>query len=105
MSVVRFSLDTSSLPFFTPEVDTLNGNTDANKLVYQFAYGTYAQDAGAQVFNVTFRPQDLTQQKPTVSFDNLSSPYYYIYNYQAFIDMINDALKGNIATVLCTAVN
>lgn len=99
MSVVRFSLDTSSLPLFTPEVDTLNGNTDANKLVYQFAYGTYAQDAGAQVFNVTFRPQDLTQQKPTVSFDNLSSPYYYIYNYQAFIDMINDALKGNIGAL------
>lgn len=96
MSVVRFSLDTASLPLLIPEVDTLNGNTNANTLVYQFAYGKYGQDAGANVFNVTFRPQDLTAQVPTVSFTNVSNPYYYIYNYQAFIDMINDSLLVNI---------
>ena len=98
MSVVRFSLDTASLPLLIPEVDTLNGNTNANTLVYQFAYGKYGQDAGANVFNVTFRPQDLTAQVPTVSFSNVSNPYYYIYNYQAFRDMINDSLLVNIGS-------
>ena len=93
MSVQRFSIDTTSLPLFIPQVDTnpdTNTKGDPDQLIYKiFIYGV-----GSTPFNIKYIPSDSTLTPPDVlnNPDALSDPYYFVYTYQKFIDMINRSL-------------
>ena len=78
MTVSRMCLDTASLPLMIPEV-AIGENSNANKTVYQFAVGKYADDAGAKVFNIIFNPQDKTLSAPTlpITASSSHSDYYF----------------------------
>lgn len=111
MTVTRFTLDTPSLPLFCPLIETssLSEEGNINKTIYKLAYGlgknapNYATERN-RVVSVKFKPQDLTAQVPTYAQvqENNIRDYYYISNYQAFIDMINASflseVAGNIST-------
>ena len=103
MSVIKLNVDTASLPIMIPEV-AVGEASSVNNTIYQFAFGKYADDAGAKVFNVTFRPQDLTQVAPSlpITAPDTHSDYYFLYSYQAFIDMINKALYDGFVTYSAT---
>ena len=102
MTVQRMCIDTASLPLMIPEVAV--GETDVNKTVYQFAVGKYADDAGARVFNVTFRPQDQTLNPPStpITASGTHDDYYFTYSFQAFIDMVNKSLYDGFTTYSLT---
>lgn len=111
MSIVRFSLQTPSLPKFIPTV--LLGQSDPNKLVYAITLtNTYTPPAGSNVpqfsgnvsANVIYVPYDLSQPTPKAptTVQDFSSSYYYIYSYQEWILMINTAFETAI-TALKTA--
>jgi hypothetical protein len=95
MSVVRFSLQTPSLPVFIPVVEL--GQADPNKLCYSF---TLTFNNGGNVFNsaqtfITYVCSDstiLTPPAPLVFQDN-SSEYYWVYNLNDFTKMMNTALS------------
>ena len=100
-SVVRFTLQTSnSLPVFIPDI--LLGQNNVNTTVYaiSMALTKYTTDAGGTITSSTFgasryiehNPLDLTQPepaKPQTEVD-LSSTYYFIYNINDWVDMINN---------------
>ena len=99
MTVSRMCLDTASLPLMIPEV-AIGENSNANKTVYQFAVGKYADDAGAKVFNIIFTPQDKTLTAPAlpITASSSHSDYYFTYSFQAFIDMMNKSLYDGFAS-------
>jgi hypothetical protein len=90
MSVVRFSVDTPTLPLFIPQ--PVIGGSNANQLIYSVTLEY--KDVYAQVY-LTFAPQTQAiapPATPITQFD-ISNQYYYIYSYQWFVDVIvNPAL-------------
>jgi hypothetical protein len=94
MSVVRFSLQTPSIPVFIPTV--VLGQADPNRLSYSF---TLSYNQGATIFNsaqtfITYVCSDSTiavPPAPLLTQDN-SNEYYFIYNLQDFTKMMNAAL-------------
>jgi len=105
LSIQRFSLDTVSLPLVLPQVDTnesTNPDGDPDKLVYQWGYQD-SDDHNVSYFNVIYAQQDFTLLKPEpnqVLFDPsiISNPYYFVYTFQNFVDMINNSFITNCPT-------
>nr|WPF46697.1 MAG: putative minor capsid protein [Lake Baikal virophage 9] len=92
MSIIRFSLDTSSLPVFLPTITPSQSNPNLTIYSVSMSYGNYVSQAYIQ-----FIPQDQTQSTPPPPSSNSNGyqtfvPYYYIYNYTYFIKLINTAL-------------
>lgn len=90
MSVVRFSVDTPTLPLFIPQPVIGSNNPDTLIYTITLEWKTYT----AQV-NLTFARQTQAIKEPNVPIKELDieNPYYYIFSYQWFIDtMVNPAL-------------
>jgi hypothetical protein len=101
LSIQRFSLDTPSLPVFLPEVETrteqdFNPASDPYILVYKMAIYEWGS-----VFPPIYKPveysnqYDVTVRVPSAPFDleTLSDPFYFVYQYRDFIDMLNASLQ------------
>jgi hypothetical protein len=90
MSVVRFQLETPSLPVFIPQAQI--GQSDINRLIYSFTL-TYNGYEFQQY--VKYVPCDSSQQlpNPPISFQDLESNYYFVYTYQQWVTMLNKALS------------
>jgi hypothetical protein len=101
LSIQRFSLDTPSLPLFLPEVETrkelyFNESDDPNQLVYKMAVYKWGSSTQPLYRSVEYSNQyDVTVPIPTPPFTNetLSDPYYFVYQYRDFIDMLNVTLQ------------
>jgi hypothetical protein len=101
LSIQRFSLDTPSLPLFLPEVETrtdtfFNVASDPNQLVYKMAIYEWGSGSDPFIKPVMFSNQyNIVVQPPTIlDIDALSNPYYFVYQYRDFIDMLNVTLQG-----------
>lgn len=98
LSIVRFQVETTSLPLFIPQVDITQNNP--NVLVYTV---TLVFGANQVTIPLLFSPQDLTVPPPSPPFtaSTYGNPYYYIYNIQKFIfDTVNPALQTAFTALL-----
>jgi len=90
MSVVRFSIQTPSLPIFIPQA--VIGQSDQNKLIYTFTlkYKTYEYQQ-----YVVYIPSDLSQPLPLppIDFQDIETAYYFVFAYQQWVAMLNNALS------------
>jgi len=102
-SVVRFSIETPSLPLIVPQA--LVNNTDINALIYTITLShPLLINNGTTIINnsiqqrVIYVPQSnpLYTGLPNIptEFQDIESDYYYVYTYQPFIDMVNTALRA-----------
>ena len=100
-SVVRFTLQTSnSLPVFIPDILLGQDNVDTTVYAISMSLTKYTRDAGGTITSNTYgaskyidyRPLELTQPEPAPpqSEVDLSSYYYFIYNINDWVDMINE---------------
>jgi hypothetical protein len=93
LSVVRFSIQTPTLPVFIPQVEL--GQTNPNRLIYTF---TMSYTFGGNTYNfqqpIIYIPFDLSQPTPAppLTFQDLTSQYYYMFSYQQWTSMLNQAL-------------
>ena len=98
-SIVRFNIQTgNTLPVFIPRIRT--GQADVNKTIYTVTIQDSVTYNGVTTYftasvDVTYEPEDLTAPIPAspMSGQDLSSNYYYVYNYQHFINLVNKALR------------
>jgi hypothetical protein len=102
MSVVRFQLETPSLPVFIPQAQI--GQSDVNRLIYSFTL-TYNGYEVQQY--VKYVPCDSSQQlpNPPIKFQDLESNYYFVYCYQQWVAMLNTTLATawtNLNTIVTT---
>ena len=118
LCIERFTLDTPTLPIFTPTIQP--NSTSPNLTIYsttmQYNYknpgtGEYTTYSSGETF-LLFSPQDLKASIPAPpattanGLQNNDSGYYYIYNYQYWISLVNNNLAScyqNLVSVLATA--
>lgn len=99
LSIIRFSVDTSSLPIIIPTIQA--NQPDINLTIYSvtLSYKPIGHPLIVIREYVRFRPQNLIATippPPTETADGLqdnSSGYYYIYNYQYWVYLINIAFQ------------
>ena len=101
LAVVRFQIDTNSLPVFNAFIQFNQPNRDLT--IYSVTLSWTNPVAPFQQFNqqtyVTWAPQDLASpipQPPSLTQDKFqddSGGYYYAYNYAYVIQLMNDALS------------
>jgi len=101
LSVVRFSIETPTLPIFIPQV--LLGQANPNKLIY--AWGMSVTDysaVGSPTYylpaqeNWIYIPDDLTIPPPSgaLTFQDLTTEYYYVNEFSLILQYANNALKS-----------
>lgn len=100
MSIIRFSLDSPGLPVFIPTIKPAP-NTNVNLTIYSVTLEWTNSAAPHQTFTqqtyITFIPQNQSADippAPTSTANGLqynAGGYYYVYNYQYFIYLINNA--------------
>jgi len=112
-SVVRFSVETPTLPILIPQVK-LGGTTSGseNDLIYSctFSHPTLADPVATPLLQqyVQFIPQSSLALFPPpsasaatpISASALFNEYYYTFTYKPFIDMINNALRAAWGTLI-----
>jgi len=93
LSIIRFSLDTCSLPIFVPTIQS--SQSDINLTIYSMSmsYNGYT----VQTF-MNFIPQDNSQSIPVAPSQTSNGlqvycDYYYVYNYDYVIYLLNNTLK------------
>jgi hypothetical protein len=94
MSIVRFALDTPSLPVFFPTIQP--SQSDVNLTIYSVTM-TY-NGTTVQTY-IQFVPQDQSQSLPNEPINNTPklqqySPYYYVYDYEYVVQLVNTALSN-----------
>jgi len=96
MSVIRFSLQTPTLPVFIPQI--LLGQISPDKTVYSF---TMSFVVGANVINsvqtfIIYIPVDSTQTQPQppLLIQDMTNDYYFVFNLQDWCKMMNTALTS-----------
>jgi hypothetical protein len=101
LSIIRFHLDTPNLPLFlpTPETSTVfNPTQNVNQLVYQIAIYQGGSLNAPDIIPIIFRPQLNTSNNfpppPVLDLNALSNPYYFIFQFQDFLDMINLSIQN-----------
>jgi hypothetical protein len=103
LSVVRFSMSTNTLPILIPQM--LLPLTAANVTVYTVTMQHPSLNGGVPFQqNVVYEPQTNLLSRPTVSSQNFQNPYYYIYQVQPFIDMVNTAISTCYTSLVGAAV-
>jgi hypothetical protein len=106
MSIVRFSVDTQTLPLMIVEPQT--GQADINKLIYSF---TMSYNLSGNVIdyqqNVIWIPTDqapnIALPQPPLVNPDYSGLYYFVYSATYFVELLNNAL-ANCFAGLNTAV-
>lgn len=99
MSIVRFSLDTPSLPVFFPIIQSDQSNYDLTVYSVSMVYNNIT----VQQY-IYFVPQDQSQTIPNPPIYNTPklqqfSAYYFVFNYEYFINLINTALSACFNTL------
>jgi hypothetical protein len=101
LTVSRFYLENPKFPVIIPVVDLNAADTDT--LIYK-VYMEYFSHGQVKVKeqSLIFVADDRTQTKPaTVSVSDLTyNKYYWLYNYESFIEIFNTALKSCFAKVV-----
>jgi hypothetical protein len=105
MSIIRFTLDTSTLPIFIPTIQTnpainLSQNPDQTIYTFQFSYnGVYSNE-----IPIIWSPQDtsLTAQ-PFITVEGITTQsntngYYYCYTFEYFVSIINREINSAFGT-------
>lgn len=98
-SVVRFSVETPTLPLIIPQPRLSNAipaPASVNELIYQVSMNHPALPAPISVF-LNYIPQSTPAVAPPptsiTSATDIVNEYYYTYTYKPFIDMVNVALR------------
>ena len=92
LSIIRWHIDTLSLPIWCPQIQINNEASDPNLTIYSFTlkYKTYVYRAYLQ-----FVPQDESVPVPTnVDIQDLDSGYYFVYSSCYVADLLNATLQS-----------
>lgn len=101
MSVVRFNVETPTLPLWIPIIET--GQANVNKTVYSITL-----KFGAFEFkqNLLFSPSNVNEPIPSAPLtqQDLSTTYYYGMSYTKIITMVNTAFSSAVTGLSALAI-
>jgi hypothetical protein len=100
MSIIRFTLDTATLPIFIPTIQTnpaINPSGNLNQTIYSFQFSYDGVPSGETY--IQWITQDISLVAPafitTNGFvtQNNSTGYYYCYTFEYFISLVNKQIN------------
>jgi hypothetical protein len=100
MSIIRFTLDTQTLPIFIPTINTniiTNPTQDLNQTIYSFQFSYGAFNSG-EIF-IEWSPQNSFLTAPplitsgNISVQDITTGYYDCYTFEFFINLINQQME------------
>ena len=94
VTISRFNIQTAStLPVFIPAIES--NQNDVNKTVYKISIVSTVGTV-IKTMSINYVPSNLNTPVPTspVTTQDYTSRYYYVNQYQDFINMINNTLKS-----------
>jgi len=97
-SIVRFEIDSPTLPVFIAEP----ASGSVNSLIYTFVIETVDNENNpVNVYKqqVQFVPSNNIPAPTTTASPNLSSDYYFVHTYHRFISMVNTTLASIFASI------
>jgi len=100
MSIIRFTLDTSTLPIFIPTINSSQPNVNQTIYTFQFSYNGFN---GLET-SIIWSPQDVSLNPPSfITFNNNttqdnSTGYYYCYTFEYFGALINQQILAAFNT-------
>jgi hypothetical protein len=106
LSIVKFHLNTSSIPVYEAEIEPGSSQTDPNKMLHTITMEVRRGNAGSTIYctspyHLQWFSQDLSvpvPSPPSLNQDRFYlqsvSDYYFCYNYEHFCRIINNALKA-----------
>ena len=101
LSVVRFNVETSTLPLWIPTIET--GQANVNKTVYSITlkYGAFEFKQ-----NLFFSPSNVNEPIPAAPLtqQDLSTTYYYGMSYTKIITMVNTAFSSAVTGLAALAI-
>jgi hypothetical protein len=109
MSIVRFSLQTSSLPIFVPIIQYNQNNTNLTIYSVTLEYTDASMNTYTEQQYVIYESQNqslIVPQPPSSNADGLQNnenTYYNIYNYQYWIYLVNNAFTTCFNNLLTAA--
>jgi hypothetical protein len=91
-SVVKFSIDTPTLPVFIPDIKI--GQVDVNLTTYEVTIYDNTTPATAHTQNLEYINSSdyIKPPRPPIIFQDIESEYYHIYNMKTFVRMLNTAI-------------
>lgn len=103
LSIIRFHIDTPSLPLIMPEVETdptFNPSQDVDQLIYQIAVYKQGNVNPPLIFPIKFSKEFQPFVPPPSQLDvnAISNPYYFVSEIDNFLDMINRSLQDAFIT-------
>jgi len=106
LSIVRFSLDTYNLPNFVCEIQPDQGNRDLSiySVTLEYDDGLGVLTPSNQVY-ITWSPQNKNATLPLAPNQTASgfqefTPYYYCYQFQYFLALINTAFQSALTSLI-----
>ena len=98
-SIVKFNIDTVSLPVFIPQVKI--GQADPNKLLYKITMKNSAGLIASE--NITYIPTNTTLSvSAPLTIQDLTSSYYYVESFNDWVKMLNNTLSALCTTLTIT---
>lgn len=93
LTVLKFNIPTNTVPVMCVSIQT--GQSDVNKSIYSF---TFKKGNNVYQSYLSFIAQDKSASSPTVPTTNqdISTGYYYLYNFSWFVDLLNNTLQSAI---------
>ena len=110
MSIIRFTLDTPTLPVIIPEI--VPNQSNVNLTIYTICLSYLDIPSGITYFGnapLIFEPQNENAVIPnppdqtTNKLQNNATFYYYIYNYQFFIYLVNNTFTTAFNNLVASA--
>ena len=90
VAIARFTIQTGgALPVFIPAIQT--GQSDPTLTVYAVTLNYNGINGTAYIYHVPQPNRNQTQPALPTTSQDLSGDYYYVYNYQDWINMVNTA--------------
>lgn len=109
LSIVRFQLDTFSLPTFIADIEPFP-NTDVNKMIETVTLDYKGTTVGP--LNLIWIPTNLHIQKPNplsaTQLRPINSEYYYGNSFRHYCDLVNNALitlTNQLKTIIGSSIN
>ena len=111
MSIIRFTLDTQTLPIFIPTINTnpiTNPTQNLNQTIYSFQFSYGAFNSG-EIF-IEWSPQNTFLTAPpfitggNLAVQDITTGYYDCYTFEFFINLINQQMETAFNTFKASVI-
>jgi hypothetical protein len=99
LSIIRFTIPTINIPLLIPQIQPFP-NVDINKTIYSFTL-SYEENVSPETF-LEFVSENPSVYVPPISATSpnvTKTPYYFLYTYTSFVNMMNVALATAFAAI------